>query len=295
MVKGTGEFRLKNIEDMMKWSLEQKEEHALKRIKEFHKYVKGNIVIGFSGGKDSCVLRHLTHRLFPETKCVFANTTNEYVEIVKFVKNTPNVEWVSPLMNFSQTVAKYGFPLVSKKVARSITDLRNPTENNFNSRNLYLTGIRRDGEKSKGSYKLAKKWYPLIDADFDTTNKCCDILKKEPMKRWQKQNPDYFFLDGTTISEGGYRRMSWLKYGCNILDVDNPHSRPMSLFTEDDVWAYIKKYNVPYCDIYDDKVIDGILVKGEKRTGCRGCDFGVQFEKKDELNRFERQALRSPK
>lgn len=289
----TEEYRNANIEEMLSWSLEQKEEHALKRVKEFKEAVNGKLAYGFSGGKDSCVLEHIVLRVDPDAVGVFSNTTNEYLELIKFVKSKSYIKWVMPKIPFKETVKKYGFPLVSKKVARSITDLRNPTERNKASRNLYLTGLRQDGKKSRGGYKLAKKWYPLIDAEFDTTNKCCDILKKEPLKRWQEENPKFYFLDGTTISEGGYRRMSWLKYGCNVMDSDKPHSRPLSIFTEKDIWDYIKKYKLPYCELYDDVEVNGILVPGEKRLGCKGCGFGVQFEKG--LNRFERYALRNPK
>lgn len=50
---------------------------------------------------------------------------------------------------------------------------------------------------------------------------------------------------------------------------------PISIWLEDDIWAYIKKYNIEISDIYH---------KGAKRTGCVGCGFGCQF-KKD--NRFD--------
>lgn len=40
---------------------------------------------------------------------------------------------------------------------------------------------------------------------------------------------------------------------------------PIIDFTEEDVWEFIKAYNLPYCSLYD---------KGFKRLGCVGCPLG---------------------
>lgn len=37
---------------------------------------------------------------------------------------------------------------------------------------------------------------------------------------------------------------------------------PIIDWTDDDVWEFIHKYNVPYCELYD---------KGWERLGCIGC------------------------
>ena len=78
-----------------------------------------NIYVSFSGGKDSTVLLNLVRRFIdPNTKAVFCNTSNEYPEIVYFVRQTENVTIIRPNMTFKQVVAKYGFPLVSKQQAK---------------------------------------------------------------------------------------------------------------------------------------------------------------------------------
>lgn len=43
-----------------------------------------------------------------------------------------------------------------------------------------------------------------------------------------------------------------------------------------DVWDYIKKYNVPYCTLYDN---------GWKRIGCVGCPFANPKQRKWELDK----------
>ena len=289
-------YRRDHLLEMQKWWLDKKINHSPKRIKEFYEAKKGKVYICFSGGKDSSVLLHLVRSLFPEVVGVFSNTTNEYVEILEFVRITENIITVDPIMTFSQTVESFGFPLVSKKVARSIKDLRENKPTTANVRNLYLTGLNRKGQKTP-SYKLAKKWYPLFqEATFDITNKCCDILKKDPLQRFEKE----FGLSpiiGTQTDEGGYRKDSWINEGCNIIGGNNTDmSRPLSIWKESDIWEYIKRFNVDYSPIYDDLLAEdgSLIVKGEVRTGCAYCGFGAHLEKGD-TNRYERLALRKPK
>lgn len=294
------QYRKDNIEAMMAWTLEQKIEHAIKRIREFYEVMDGKVYVSFSGGKDSTVLLHLVRSIFPDVVAVFVNTTNEYVEILHFIKHTKNVITLYPKMSFNQTVEKYGFPLVSKKVSRAITDLRENKPTTANIRNLYLTGYNRKGVYVP-TYKLAKKWYPLFqEAQFNITNKCCDILKKEPAHRFQKETGLFPFV-GTMAYEGTDRKMDWIKNGCNLFNEEKKtfKSRPLSIWTEQDVWDYIKLHDVPYSTIYDD-VLDedgNIIIKGEKRTGCAYCAFGADQEKTSllDLNRFQRLKLHKPK
>lgn len=290
------QYRKENIKEMMSWTLSQKIEHATKRIQEFYSSMDGKVYISFSGGKDSTVLLHLVRSIFPDVVAVFVNTTNEYIEIIDFVNHTKNVITLYPKMSFNQTVEKYGFPLVSKKVARAITDLRENKSTTANIRNLYLTGYNRKGVFVP-TYKLAKKWYPLFDeAEFNITNKCCDILKKEPAHRFQKETGLFPFV-GTMAYEGSDRKMDWIKNGCNLFNEEKKtfKSRPLSIWTEQDVWDYIKLYDVPYSKIYDDVFdnFDNVIIEGEKRTGCAYCAFGADQEKG--VNRFQRLKLRKPK
>ena len=40
---------------------------------------------------------------------------------------------------------------------------------------------------------------------------------------------------------------------------------PIIDWSDSDVWEFIRKYNVPYCELYD---------QGETRLGCIGCPMG---------------------
>lgn len=272
---------IEELNERQKWTLEQKIDHSLGAIEQFYKSTSGKCVVSFSGGKDSTVLLHLVRFRYPNIKAVFVNTTNEFVEILRFVKTIENVDTIRPKVTFSDTVSKFGFPLISKKVAKAIDVLKRPTEKNKNIRHLLLTGITSDGRTAK-SWKLAKKWIMLVNQKFDITHKCCDELKHKPINIYQKEN-DVFYFVGTMAENSKIRENNYLNYGCNILAGKNKSSRPLSIWTDNDIWEYIKKYNVPYCDIYD---------KGEKNTGCAYCGFGCHLEKE---SRFERLRLREPK
>ena len=258
----------------IKWSLDQKVDHALYIIENFIAQ-NPNCSVSFSGGIDSTLLLWLVRKVDKNRKGVFVNTTNEFADIIRFVKETDNVEIINPKTTFIKVVQKHGFPLISKKVARMITDLRNPTKRNEASRNLYLTGIKLDGTKTK-SFKLPERYKHLIHAPFDITFKCCNFLKKKPFREINKEG---IFI-GTMATDSQTRRGAYLKTGC--INHRENKAMPLSVFTKAEVNELISKYNIPYCQIYD---------KGETNTGCAYCGFGCQID----INRFERLKLLEPK
>jgi 3'-phosphoadenosine 5'-phosphosulfate sulfotransferase (PAPS reductase)/FAD synthetase len=214
---------------------------------------------------------------------VFSDTGLEYPEIRDFVKMTKNVITVRPKMPFHKVIEKYGYPVASKKISRAISDLQNETERNKNACNLYRTGLTRNGTICL-SRKLPKKWFSLVNAPFKCSEKCCDVMKKEPLHRFEKETGLKAFV-GTMAVDSRMREKTYLANGCNAFNSKiNPISTPMGFWLEEDVWAYIKKYDVPYSKIYD---------MGEKRTGCMFCMFGVHLEKGE--NRFQRMAKLHPK
>jgi len=271
-----------------KWKLRQKQSLPLKlketmslnRIREFYNHNHGNVYVSFSGGKDSTVLLHLVRRIFPNVEAVFIDTGLEYPEIKDFVSRTKNVTTIFPKENFSLVIKKYGYPVISKKVARQIRDLQNPTENNKTVRRLYLTGIKRDGTKTK-FFKLPQKYVRLIDSPFRISEKCCDILKKNPIKDYEKVSRKHSFI-GTMSSDSLQRESAYLKTGCN--NYTRNVSMPLSFWLEKDIWNYIRKYKLDYSSIYD---------TGITRTGCMYCMFGVHLEKGN--NRFQLMKITHPK
>lgn len=260
--------------DRQSWSLGKKIDHSLYVIDAFmSKYP--NAVIAYSGGIDSTVMLFLVRMISPNAKAVFANTSNEFSEIVRFVKDTDNVEIVTPDKSFIDTLKTEGFPLVSKKLARMIHTCRHPTVNNEASRRLYLTGIKQDGTKST-QFIIPQKYRFLLDVPFETNLKCCDILKKRPMREISK---DGVFI-GTMAENSATRKTSYMKTGC--IDQVNDVCKPMSIWLKEDIWALVKDRQLKYCNVYDN---------GEENTGCAYCGFGCHFDK----YRFCRLKQREPK
>lgn len=264
------------------YSLEGKIHLTKRRIKEWYEYWNGQVYVSFSGGKDSTVLLHLVRSLYPDVPAVFSDTGLEYPEIKSFVKSIDNVIWLRPKMPFYKVLEKYGYPVVSKKVARFIEDLQNPTEKNKATRNLRLTGMTCDG-KFAPSQKIPKKWLKLVDSEFKISSKCCDLMKKRPFKKYMKETGRKP-ITGIMTEESNMREKQYLKQGCNAFHLKTtPMSMPMAFWKEEDVWNYLKTYNVPYSKIYD---------MGEKRTGCMFCMFGCHLEKGE--NRFQRMKKSHP-
>jgi len=251
-----------------------------RRIKEWYEHYKGEVYVAFSGGKDSTIMLHLVRKLYPNVEAVFVDTGLEYPEIKKFVAGIDNVTVVRPKMPFNKVIKKYGYPIISKKVARQIRDLQNPTDKNKATRKLYFEGIKKDGTKTK-SFKLPLKWHFLIDAPFKISEKCCDVMKKEPINRYVKQSKKKAFV-GTMASDSNQREVGYLKTGC--FNHNKGVCLPLAFWKEEDIWGYIKEFNLPYCTIYD---------TGVRRTGCMFCMFGVHLEKHP--NRFELMKNTHPK
>lgn len=109
--------RLKELQAL---PLDRKIQISQTRIIEWYQRNKGNVVISFSGGKDSTVLLHLVRSIYPDVPAVFSNTGLEYPEIFRFVQTFPNVEIVRPKMVFSEVISTYGYPLIGKEVAEAI-------------------------------------------------------------------------------------------------------------------------------------------------------------------------------
>ena len=263
------------------------------RIIEWYEYYNGQVYITFSGGKDSTVVADLVWSLYPEVPAMFSNTGLEYPEIVAFVKKKIAdgypITILRPKTTFRESVLTEGFPLVSKKVATMVRRVRKPrTPHNDATHNLYLTGFRRDGVFVRAS-KIPNKWMKLVDAPFKTTEQCCDTLKKEPFKRYEKATGRRAYT-GVMRSEGGQRGKIQM---CNSFDGATPMSRPILPWLEEDVWHYLKHNNVEYSSIYDDRVVDGVPVSGETRTGCMFCAFGAHLE--SGTNRFQRMYYSHPK
>ena len=171
-----------------------------------------------------------------------------------------------------------------------------------------------DGDRSQ--FSLAKYKF-MLDAPFEISNKCCDVMKKAPIKEYTRRTGRNAFT-AQMASESRLRTQKWLQSGCNGFDLKRPISNPMAFWTEQDILLYIYENNLEICSVYGNVVTDyaamgqvegqmsfsdfGIFDKerpvlkctGCQRTGCVLCGFGCHLEKPGE-GRFEKLKITHPK
>ena len=259
------------------------------RIRQWYEYWDGQVYISFSGGKDSTVLKHIVDSMYNDIPAVFVNTGLEYPEIQKFAISQKNVVTIRTEMRFDEVIKKYGYPVISKEVAQTVWEAKkNAKTGKYAYRIKKLNGELLDKNGKLSTYNIPK-WKFLLDAPYDISHKCCDVMKKRPAKNYEKTTGRKAII-GTLASESTLRKTQWVKYGCNALESKRPTSQPLSFWTEQDILNYIKQFDVPYCSVYGDivPVDEGTLLKttGCDRTGCVFCMFGCHLEK--EPNRFQR-------
>ena len=277
------------LKQMQSLPLDIKIRMTKERIEQWYEHWDGMVYVSFSGGKDSTVLKHIVDSMYDDVPAVFVNTGLEYPEIQKFAMSQENVVTVRPEMRFDEVIKKYGYPVVSKEVAQTVWEAKkNVKTGKYAYRIKKLNGELLDKNGKLSTYNIPK-WKFLLDAPYDISHKCCDVMKKRPAKTYEKKT-DRKAIIGTLASESTLRKTQWVKYGCNAFESKRPTSQPLSFWTEQDILNYIKQFDVPYCSVYGDIVPDdeGTLLKttGCDRTGCIFCMFGCHLEK--EPNRFQR-------
>lgn len=253
--------------------LDKKIAIAQKAIHEFveHFGVDG-INISFSGGKDSTVLIHLCRQLYPNLVGLYSDTGLEFPEIRDFVQTFDNITIVTPKMHHREMLKKCGYPVVSKEQAEWIYRIRSGTSSGAIQKAFY--GLNLDGTPTR--FKLSEQWKYLLNAPFNIGSGCCKEMKLKPIAEYVKKTGRVPIM-GTTASESALRAQKFMQNGYYTLEGKKAQCTPMSIWTDDDVWAYINRFNLPYCKIYD---------MGYDRTGCVFCGFGAHLDK--EPNRFQR-------
>ena len=240
------------------------------RIRGWYNNFGGDVYVSRSGGKDSDVLGDIVQRLYPDVPQVFIDTGLEWMSVQKHGKEIADVV-LRPQMNFIQVIQKYGYPVMSKEVAQRVYEARqNPT-----GRIMERFGDCEHNRKYPSFSMERYAW--LLDAPFKISHKCCEINKKRPARKYEKET-GFKPIVATMASESRLRKSDWLRHGCNAFDAKRPMSKPLSFWTEQDILQYIKEHDLEIADVYGDIVEkDGCLcTTGANRTGCIWCLFGIR-------------------
>lgn len=213
-------------------------EVAIKRLQTFEP--EEGYFLAFSGGKDSVVVKALADMAKVKYDAHYAITSVDPPELVQFVKTFPDVIRERQYWKKDGLYHKKGDPITMWNLIPE------------------------------------KKMPPTRIARY-----CCAYLK-------ESQGEGRFVVTGVRKAEsakraktrGGLETAEKKSQQRDIYDPDNPtpemfyhckvHSRrvlnPIYDWTTEEVWEFIKEYNVPYCELYD---------KGFTRLGCVGCPMST--------------------
>lgn len=309
-------YTKEDLKRLQSESLGMKIQTTLAKVGEWYSRWNGEVYVSFSGGKDSTVLADICAYwckvINKPLYLVFVNTGLEYPEIQKFVKTFADylrdkyeievvLDIIRPKMRFDEVIKKYGYPMISKIVANAVEETRHKLRYGGNLEAVRVKQImgtyvspRQEGKKSKFD---KSKYKPLLDVDFNVSDRCCMVMKKQPLKDWEKKNKKYPIV-GTMAEESIQREAEWLKTGCNGFEMKRPISKPMSFWKQQDVLQYIKLKNLPIASVYGDIVYseqpeqmrfadygieaggtEDLKTTGCSRTGCIFCGFGCHLDK----------------
>lgn len=211
MVSLFSDFREKRLNDLI--------EKAIETIKLFAPE-EMPYWVGFSGGKDSIVLKDLVLKSGVPAEFNYSITTIDPPELIYYIKeHHPDVTRNRPKAPFFQEMVRRGIPM------------------------------RPHG-----------RW-------------CCHEYKEAG----PDSGKDRRVMLGIRSAESPNRKENRQVFQKCYRDRSKDYVHPILHWTDEDVWDYIHKFNLPYCVLYDE---------GFKRLGCVGCPFASQKNRDREFARW---------
>lgn len=159
---------------------------------------------------------------------------------------------------------QYGFPILGKDA----TKLDAPRINI----NVFLKYSTEESEGNNAYYTMLRKF-----PDMRISHSCCNFIKEQPSERLQRKLGCDTLFRGMLASESRRRTFTFLDYGFLYNTADGYlYSNPLSVFTDEDIWAGIKQDGVPYAPLYD--LTDENGNKLFERNGCYVCGTGLAYK-----------------
>lgn len=209
---------------------------AIQRLKSFEP--EDGYYLAFSGGKDSCVLKKLCDLAGVKYDAHYSVTTVDPPELVRFIKKYhPDVQFERRYWDKEKKKPVTMWNLIPHKLlppTRLIRYCCAYFKETDGTGRVTLTGIRWAESARRAKTRALAEGGPK--AHFSSDN--------EEAKRMVEQC---------------YKRS---KVTVN----------PIIDWSDEDVWEFIKEYDVPYCELYD---------QGFKRLGCIGCPMNPEAASRD--------------
>ena len=245
----------------------------IKSINEQHD-LESNAYLSFSGGKDSTVLHYLLDEALPDNNIprVYLNTGIEYQKVVQFVRTLAEkdecIVIVNPKQNIKEVLTRYGYPFKSKEHAHYVAVYQHSGLSGGTVKN-YL-GMR---EKTRFLCPNLLKFQFTENYPLKISDQCCYKLKKEPAKKWSKENNRPILITGMRKDEGGLRKTVAT---CTVFSDDTCSElqkfHPLFPVNESFMDWYIQERNIKLCELYYPPY-------NFVRTGCKGCPFSLDLQK----------------
>ena len=297
-------------------SYEDKIDHATAKVLEWAEICadKGKNYAVSVGGLDSIVLLLFVRSILgKETPGISVSTLED--KSIQRVHEELGVTKIKPGMSFVQILNTVGFPIYSKQIAKDLEHLQIPPEE-ADFRKTYYNHALMTGEtgpwggfRQSDGMKMDDELLELFGgywadhrpdlnckcANFKVSAQCCEIMKEAPSRIYQEEHNIYPFL-GLMQVEGGQRRFSLRRYGCNYVGKGTARSCPFNYFTRQDLLTLALDLKAPVPEIYGEIVMDSdgkLRTTKAQRTGCVMCGFGVQLEARP--HRFDRLYMRNRK
>lgn len=219
-----------------------KVQRAIDRLKAFEP--TGGYYLAFSGGKDSVVIKAIADMAGVKYDAHYNATTVDPPELVRFIKyRHPDVTIEKPEIPMVKLIAKKRMP--PTRVVRYCCAYY---KENASVGRVTITGARwaeSDARrKNQGLITLMKG------------GKAKAVADENGAEYRQTARGGIIMNDDNSES----RRTVEMCFRTNKTLVN-----PIVDWTDEEVWEFIREYNVPYCSLYDE---------GWRRLGCIGCPMG---------------------
>lgn len=246
----------------------------LQKIKStVEKYGEDNFYISYSGGKDSNVLSELFDMALPDNKIprVYCDTGIELNAVRDFVRekaaHDSRFVIIQPKVPIRKMLETVGYPFKSKE--HSIQVERYQTNKHNRYVQIYLgKALTLKGQKAYQLCPQILKYQFTSENNLKISAKCCDELKKKPMKQWAKENKKSIKVLGIRKAERGLRtRSNCVVFGGGKLKTFQPL---VPISDEFENWI-CEKYDIKLPVVYYPPF-------NFTRTGCKGCGYNLKLQ-----------------
>lgn len=215
--------------------MENKELQVIENLRKWEKMAcelnPEGFFVAFSGGKDSQVVLDLVRRAGVKYRAYYSVTSIDPPENVYFIrKNYPEVIFIHPRRNFFKLIEQKGLPTIMRRYCCE------RLKEGLGAGHMVLTGVRAEESSKRAKY-----------AQIEIFSRRVEHCGKERGRTYEQ------------LEENEHR--------C-IKGKDKLMVRPILNWTEEEVWDYIKRHDLPVNPCYEK----------HGRVGCMFCPFASKSD-----------------